>query len=721
MAKDDLDLQRAFDNSSELIANFYHEEKKTPPSRIQELNIPLSPINNDKFDKKQQIDTGGMKDIYEVVDRDTTRHLAMAVPKSNNKEDWNDFIFEARVTALLEHPNIVPVHDIGLFENRPCFTMKLINGDTLSQIIKRFSQQEKLAPSTLHDLINIFLKVCDAMAYAHSKDVLHLDLKPDNIRISDYGEVQVLDWGLAQFYKTSDFHTRSHTQELSIIHQTDTKNLDGIVLGSPAYMSPEQACADYANPRSDIYSLGAILYSIITLQPPFLDDDYRRVLKKTIKGDFPKPSELKLNWSVDPGLEAICLKAMALKSRNRYKLVSDLADDLSKWNSGYAPLALNAPPLHLTKLFLRRNKFLLSLCLCFILFILILSIASYRNLSQSEAIAKINATKAASALDDLEVSQEKSRENFRKLMNSRVKIQETIEKLNEVSEEKVTIAQIAADQFIQDAYSAFNQGNFSRAKMYAEQAKSLAPNYKSVIVLFGKISLLELNVDEANKYFLQIDRIKYKFFDQKKIRKGNTDEIIRLIQTIQKDQSFSKHKYAIFLGLKRLKLSDKNKIHIFKETLLQNGDELSPTRFVTSQESFPLFTLSILPIKELICKKHIKTLNKHVHFLKNISYLELNNQVNVPFRQLSLIPNIKTMRLVNCQVNPFIWSAHKNRDSLEHLILIETPLADYAPLAKISSLQKLSLSKPSNLKKNSEATLLLKERGIKIDFNQTQN
>ncbi|MDD7983684.1 serine/threonine-protein kinase [Lentisphaera marina] len=721
MPKDDLDLQRAFDKTSELIADFYHEEKKTPPSRIQELNIPLSPINSSKFDKQHQIDTGGMKDIFEVVDRDTTRHLAMAVPKSNNKEDWNDFIFEARVTALLEHPNIVPVHDIGLYENRPCFTMKLINGDTLTQIIKRFSQQGKQAPSTLHDLINIFLKVCDALAYAHSKDVLHLDLKPDNIRISDYGEVQVLDWGLAQFYKTSDFHTRSHTQELSIIHQTDTKNLDGIILGSPAYMSPEQACADYASPRSDIYSLGAILYSIITLQPPFVDDDYRRVLKKTIKGDFPKPSELKLNWSVDPGLEAICLKAMALKSRDRYKLVSDLAEDLRKWNSGYAPLALNAPPLHLTKLFLKRNKLLLALSLGFLLVIFISTIVSYNNLSKSEALAKINAKKASDALDDLEVTQRNNRENFRKLMNSRVKIQETIDKLHEVSEEKITIAQIAADQFIQDAYNAFNQGAFAKAKLYANQAQSLAPDYKAVINLFGKINLLEFNLAEANKYFLQIDKIKYAYFDENKIKKGNVEEILRLIKTIQEDKSFNKHKHAIFLGLKKVRLSKKSIIRIFQETLLKEGDELTPNRFVTSQDNFPIFTLSILPIKEFIARKHLKTLNKQISFLKSISYLELHNQVNIPLRQLTLMTNINTMKLNNCQINAFIWSSHKDRESLENLILIDSPLADYAPLLKISSLQKLSLNKSSNLKKNSETAKLLREKGIKIEFIQTQN
>ena len=84
--------------------------------------------------------------------------------KSDNKEDWNDFIFEARITAMLEHPNIVPVHDIGLFEHRPCFTMKLIS-KYLTQIIKRFSKQQQLSPSTLHDLINIFLKACDAIMY----------------------------------------------------------------------------------------------------------------------------------------------------------------------------------------------------------------------------------------------------------------------------------------------------------------------------------------------------------------------------------------------------------------------------------------------------------------------------------------------------------------------------------------------------------------------------
>ena len=136
MSLENDNLEEGFAKSSELMAAFYHTEKKTPPSRIPELNIPLSEISSDKFEKKELIDTGGMKNIHEVVDRDTTRHLAMAAPKSDNKEDWNDFIFEARITAMLEHPNIVPVHDIGLFENRPCFTMKLINGDTLTQIIK---------------------------------------------------------------------------------------------------------------------------------------------------------------------------------------------------------------------------------------------------------------------------------------------------------------------------------------------------------------------------------------------------------------------------------------------------------------------------------------------------------------------------------------------------------------------------------------------------------
>ena len=638
--------------------------------------------------------------VYLAEDTKLQRKVALKFLPSTLSQDpemKRRFIQEARLASALDHPNICTVHDIDETDEGHLFiAMAYYDGKTLKAHLAG-------GPLPVNEAVNIASQVAQGLSCAHAKGIIHRDLKPGNIMIVEESVAKIVDFGLAKL--------------IGEAHLTK----EGSTLGTIAYMSPEQACADYASPRSDIYSLGAILYSIITLQPPFVDDDYRRVLNKTIKGDFPKPSELKLNWSVDPGLEAICLKAMALKSRDRYKLVSDLAEDLRKWNSGYAPLALNAPPLHLTKLFLKRNKLLLALSLGFLLVIFISTIVSYNNLSKSEALAKINAKKASDALGDLEVTQRNSRENFRKLMNSRVKIQETIDKLHEVSEEKITIAHIAADQFIQDAYNAFNQGAFSKAKLYADQAQSLAPDYKAVINLFGKINLLEFNLTEANKYFLQIDKIKYAYFDEQKIKNGNVEEILRLIKTIQEDKSFSKHKHAIFLGLKKVRLAKKSIIRIFQETLLKEGDELTANRFVTSQDNFPIFTLSILPIKEFISRKHLKTLNKQISFLKSISYLELHNQVNIPLRQLTLMTNINTMKLNNCQINAFIWSSHKDRESLENLILIDSPLADYAPLLKISSLQKLSLNKSSNLKKNSETAKLLRDKGIKIEYIQTQN
>ena len=488
-------------------------------------------------------------------------------------------------------------------------------------------------------------------------------------------------------------------------------------------MSPEQACADHATPKSDIYSLGAILYSIITLQRPFTEENYRKVLQQTIKGDFTKPSELKLNWEIDAGLEAICLKAMALKSRDRYKNVSALAEDLRKWNSGYAPLALNAPPLHLTKLFIKRNKIGLTLSSFFLVLIAVLTLYSYTNLQKSEEAAKNsaetakhNAETAAQALEKLEITQKKSKENFRKLMNSRIKIQQTINKLNKVSEEKVTIAQIAADQFIDDANGQLSVANFAKAQIFAEQARSLAPEYRSVILLLGKIKLLQYNLVEAQNYFTLINKSTYKKLNPKFISQGNVKEIVRFIKIAQKDNDLDKTRRIIYLSLNHLKLSTSSKINILKHTLLEDEDSLTSESFSTARSNFPISALSILPLKYVQFTTHMKYLNKSVNHLQNVETIELHNQLHVPFRHLTLLKSIKTLKLVNCQVNSFIWASKKSDTSLEHIILLDTPLADYSELLKINDLKRLTLSNNAPIKRKGDAIKQLKEKGVKIQF-----
>jgi serine/threonine protein kinase len=155
-----------------------------------------------RYSGEVPLNQGGMKMILQCRDELTDRPIAKAIMQEISSNDAvDDFIAEARLTASLEHPNIVPVHDLGLTpEGEPFFTMKLLSGENLQQILKGLRQQDKIYIENypLEVLLEIFIKVCDAMAYAHSKNILHLDLKPANIQVDDYGQVLVCDWGLAK-------------------------------------------------------------------------------------------------------------------------------------------------------------------------------------------------------------------------------------------------------------------------------------------------------------------------------------------------------------------------------------------------------------------------------------------------------------------------------------------------------------------------------------------
>lgn len=174
---------------------------KTGPSVVDEL----TPKSNGKYRFQKSVRVGGMKSVLQMRDKDTARDIAMAVllDKSEDKlkENVPRFVQEARITANLEHPNIVPVHDIGVdVEGMPYFTMKLVKGESLADIINKLSAGDPLYLRRYDQthLLLIFRKICNAIGFAHSKGVVHLDITPENIQVGEFGEVQVLDWGLAK-------------------------------------------------------------------------------------------------------------------------------------------------------------------------------------------------------------------------------------------------------------------------------------------------------------------------------------------------------------------------------------------------------------------------------------------------------------------------------------------------------------------------------------------
>ena len=335
-----------------------------------------------RYDEGEFLASGGMKRISVTVDQMTGRPVAKAMLKDNSDAvRVEKFFHEARICASLEHPNIVPVYDIGYDEDElPFFTMKLIHGKTLNELIK-----EKSATRT--ELLEAYVKICDAMAYAHSRGVIHRDLKPDNIQISSFGEVLVCDWGLA----------RRDDKEIELDDNMESPcapvTYDGLVQGTPGYMSPEQARGEKESidHRSDIFSLGSILYFILTRKPPFNEVKPDDTLLKTSKCDFISPE--KVDSTVPSALSAVCLKAMSLDPESRYTSAEQLRDDILKFLHGYATSAEEIGTWGLFKLLLARNRMItLTLTTSFIIifaltiwFIISISMREQRALASEKA------------------------------------------------------------------------------------------------------------------------------------------------------------------------------------------------------------------------------------------------------------------------------------------------------------------------------------------------
>ena len=369
--------------------------EQTIESELDEHIEDLTPKPSGKYKFMRSIGFGGMKAVIQVSDKDTTRKVAMAIiPDFDERpqSDINRFIREARITARLEHPNIVPIHDIGTDVNgSPYFTMKYLRGHSLAVVLKKLNNgdQEALAKYTLPRLLRTYVKVANAIAFAHSKQIIHLDLKPENIHLGEFGEVLVLDWGLAKFIgKEDEFEEIIEAPDKFDKINEETQSimtLDGVAKGTPGYMAPEQAAGKNKekDERTDIYALGCILYAILTFENPLGNrTDIKGMLYDTVVGNIESPSQLKNQFRpIPPRLEKICLKAMDVLPEDRYQSVSELRTDIFSYMGGYATQAENANTIQKTFLFINRN-WLTVLFIATILALLILVtvlIFAYKN------------------------------------------------------------------------------------------------------------------------------------------------------------------------------------------------------------------------------------------------------------------------------------------------------------------------------------------------------
>lgn len=368
------------------------------------------------YTKGAEIAKGGMGAVLEANDQLLGRTVAMKVVRHDIGDSESirlRFIREATVLARLEHPSIVPIYEMGKdAEGRLYYTMKKVEGRTLQAILDdlKAGKTATVKEFTLDRLLNIYRKICEAMAFAHAKGVIHRDLKPENVMVGAYGEVLVMDWGLAKvlydvaqtaqemqllasangaaanpkdstlptgFEELSDSQMRGSSQNLTV---------DGAVMGSPQYMPPEQAEGKVGDldERADVFSLGGVLYAILTLKPPVEGRTVKEVLDKVKSGNIVPPTHFNIGSSSAAGkklpagtvtdpkqitplphcpggrvpgtLSAVTMKALAFDREQRYGSVGELLADVEAYQRGFATSAEDVNLLGQLALFMKRHR-----------------------------------------------------------------------------------------------------------------------------------------------------------------------------------------------------------------------------------------------------------------------------------------------------------------------------------------------------------------------------
>ena len=604
---------------------------------FDDLQETCTEKTNDHYTVAAKIGAGGAKSIYSATDNFTGREVAFARPLKSDNASVDLFLREARITAYLQHPNILPIYDMSE-EVEPYFVCKLLRGQNLSKAYK--NKQTPLAT------LDLFKKICEAMDYAHSRGVLHLDLKPDNIQLDKYGELLIIDWGLAEIFLTE---SQESPLDNPLISTRESNSKNTTFCGTPGFMSPEQICSQTVDVRSDIFSLGALLYFMFFQKAPFNGKNLEEICSRTQLGEILDFDQNRMS----SGLRSIMLKCLKPSKVDRYQRIQEILRDINALEQNFIPSAENANFLLHCQMFYRRNRQSCQLIAFACLTLVLLSVFYINELSESRNKALIAKQEALSAKDES---------------------QKQLKLVVEEQERNQKLSTALAPRYFNIANEAWHYFLLDLADEYCELALKMNAQYKPALDLKAKLFFVNGHHKKAHQLWAQSNSAELKLVEHVLNSQDKTDAIIHftgnsrpiknlksrtLMKWYLKTQDIHFLKELIFI--ENPKLKSVNLTHHNKVLELQKNSKLISIDFIRALKpsSLNLRNTSVDSIASLK-QSNFEYLNLSHCPLWDLSTLK-EIQINKLDLSYSYIENL--WNLVDCQIKEL----NINHTKIKHL------------------------------------------------------
>ena len=601
-----------------------------------------------RFSEPEFLSEGGCKKLFILNDAWTDRQIVKAIPKDDSPETVEKFIYESQLLSSLEHPNILPAYDVGSDEGNPYILMKLLEGDDL----KDFLTYEP--PLSLK--LKIFEKICDAIAYAHNNEVVHLDLKPENIQVSATLEVTVCDWGSARRFTDLD------SSEL---------------VSTPGYIAPE-AFEGNLSEQCDIFALGAIFYEILVSKKLFSGKSPAEILKAN------KAGKVNINNIKDLSLRTICWKALATKPENRFKSVEEFLNRLNLYYQKFPIPEEKASLFRKCDLLVKRRPVAVGMFTILLTLTSVISIVFAMTFSQQKNKAEV-----------LMNQYQQERDKAESLMNQ----------YQEERDKRVALSLDNSEMLHNQAWQAYKGGMLDEAMDLLKLSISGSGYSEKKYELEGLIALLKFNVENARQLFIKssVEDSYASYYSLLPSRKGFLELSIKdkteLVMEIRKiDSYFYHHFIGSIYNLEEYDEKQKEEfINSVTKALGFSGKLLVSDGGKTLQISgnagnFPTYILRAMRLKKLVFKNcrtmpnDIRT--KEINDCVELEELDLRG---TGFTHLYLLKNNNIKRL-HLPARSYGRIDHLQSMPLEEISMVNVKVKSLKPLLQIKTLKELTLS-----------------------------